>query len=172
MRKYFYILNNEKKGPFSLTELQKEGINIDTLIWYQGLEIWTKAENISEIKEILYLIPPPFIDEKIRPTNKCPYCGKYNLKDSVKCECGYYFKKEHYNQASKSENNKSDKSIKDGNPIVIVLGFTLAFFGMYPAILFGMNYAFRDYEKTYKIIGWAIMILTIVAAVLWKSVNL
>ena len=52
MKKYFYSNDNEKNGPFSFEELKNENIKKETLIWYEGLDDWTKAEYVLEIKEI------------------------------------------------------------------------------------------------------------------------
>lgn len=57
--KYFIITNNESKGPFKLDELKTFPITSKTLIWYHGLEEWTEAENIPELKELFELTPPP-----------------------------------------------------------------------------------------------------------------
>jgi len=59
MKKYFYSDGIEKHGPFSLDELKYEGIKIDTLIWFEGLEDWTPANDVDELRPILELIPPP-----------------------------------------------------------------------------------------------------------------
>jgi len=59
MKKYFYSNSNEKNGPLSIDELKKVNINNDTLIWFEGLEDWTPASKIEEIKPILELKPPP-----------------------------------------------------------------------------------------------------------------
>lgn len=59
MKKYFYSDGKEKNGPFSFEELKDEGINPDTLIWFEGLTDWTAAKYILEFEEILRLSPPP-----------------------------------------------------------------------------------------------------------------
>lgn len=59
MKKYFYSDGNEKHGPVSLDELKQENITNDTLIWFQGLNEWTPAKNLDEMRPILELIPPP-----------------------------------------------------------------------------------------------------------------
>lgn len=59
MKKYFFALDNEKHGPFSLDELKNESIAKDTLIWYEGLDDWTPASELDVMHEILELQPPP-----------------------------------------------------------------------------------------------------------------
>jgi len=65
MKKYFYSDGKEKFGPFSFEELKSENITKDTLIWFEGLEDWKPAKDIGELEEILKLIPPPIIPEKL-----------------------------------------------------------------------------------------------------------
>ena len=64
---YYYVYKGEKKGPFSLTEIYKKDIKEDTLIWYEGLNDWTKAIEISELKVMFKVdsppIPPPPVPE-------------------------------------------------------------------------------------------------------------
>ena len=59
MKKYFYTNDDEKHGPFTFDELKNEEINSSTLIWFEGLDNWTNAKYILELKEILELSPPP-----------------------------------------------------------------------------------------------------------------
>ena len=56
MKKYFYSDGNEKHGPLSLDELKQEKITNDTLIWFEGLDDWTKAKYVLELelKEVCY----------------------------------------------------------------------------------------------------------------------
>jgi uncharacterized membrane protein YhaH (DUF805 family) len=61
MKKYFYSNDNQKSGPYSFEELKNENIKKETLIWFEGLDDWTKAEYVLEIKEILELSPPQII---------------------------------------------------------------------------------------------------------------
>ena len=65
MKKYFYSDGKEKFGPFSFEELKNENITQDTLIWFEGLEDWKPAKDISEFEEIFKLIPPPINPEKL-----------------------------------------------------------------------------------------------------------
>ena len=59
MKKYFHSDGREKQGPLTFEELKQEGINDKTLIWFNGLEDWTQAKNLDEMKSILELLPPP-----------------------------------------------------------------------------------------------------------------
>lgn len=59
MKKYFYIKNENKHGPFDIEDLKSEGIQRDTLIWFQGIKNWTKASEVSELGELFIHLPPP-----------------------------------------------------------------------------------------------------------------
>jgi len=58
-RKYYIAQGKEHLGPFSISELQEKKISPDTLIWYEGLEQWTKASEITELKSCIVSIPLP-----------------------------------------------------------------------------------------------------------------
>ena len=47
---YYYAKNEEKIGPLSLDELKKIDLKKDTLVWYEGLDDWVKAEEIKELR--------------------------------------------------------------------------------------------------------------------------
>jgi uncharacterized membrane protein YhaH (DUF805 family) len=66
MKKYFYSNDNQKNGPYSFEELKNENIKKETLIWFEGLDDWTKAEYVLEIKEILELSPPLIITSELK----------------------------------------------------------------------------------------------------------
>lgn len=65
---YFYIENNEQKGPFNLEEIQKLSIQKDTLMWHEGLDNWTEAHNIKGFESFIFNTVPP----KIPVTSKEP----------------------------------------------------------------------------------------------------
>lgn len=83
MKKYFYFDGHKKIGPLCLDELN---ISSNTLIWFEGLDDWTPARNIEEMKPILELQPPPILsaDEKkiIEPANSNDD-NINNLKDTT-----------------------------------------------------------------------------------------
>ena len=59
MKKYFYSNGKEKHGPLGLDELKQKDISEETLIWFEGLDDWTPAGELDEIKPVLELQPPP-----------------------------------------------------------------------------------------------------------------
>jgi uncharacterized membrane protein YhaH (DUF805 family) len=64
MKKYFYSDGKEKHGPLSLEELKQEYIPNETLIWFEGIDGWTPAGKLDEMKPILELQPPPIFSEE------------------------------------------------------------------------------------------------------------
>jgi hypothetical protein len=61
-QKYFINEKGERKGPFSLEELKNQDIERSTMIWTEGLDGWKKAEEISDLKDLISLIPPPVVN--------------------------------------------------------------------------------------------------------------
>lgn len=59
MKKYFYIKDDNKLGPFDIEELKSENLKRDTLVWFQGIKDWTKASEIKELGELFIHLPPP-----------------------------------------------------------------------------------------------------------------
>ena len=71
-RKYYIASGKEHFGAFTISELQEKNINPNTLIWYEGLEQWTRADEIAELKSCIVSIPvpPPTPIEIDRQSNK------------------------------------------------------------------------------------------------------
>ncbi|MBP6181902.1 GYF domain-containing protein [Flavobacterium sp.] len=59
MKKYFLHRNNETIGPLALEELSKNQITSFTPVWFEGMENWKYAGEITELKSVLVIIPPP-----------------------------------------------------------------------------------------------------------------
>ncbi|MDD4823245.1 MAG: CD225/dispanin family protein [Bacteroidales bacterium] len=76
MKKYFYTDGTTNFGPFSLEELKEKHISRDTMVWFQELGEWKRAETVSELNELFLLAPPPL------PGVKAPEVTKTN-KSSV-----------------------------------------------------------------------------------------
>ena len=57
--RFFYSDGRDKKGPFTIDELGEEDIEMDTLVWHEGLDDWEVARNIPDLKSILEHRPPP-----------------------------------------------------------------------------------------------------------------
>lgn len=56
---YHYSDGQNQFGPFNIDELKTKKISKDTLIWYEGLDNWTKAGDIPELFVLFKSIPPP-----------------------------------------------------------------------------------------------------------------
>ncbi len=58
---YFYIENEEQKGPVTFDEISNISIDGETLIWHEGLSDWTEAKNIPSLGTIIKKVSPPKI---------------------------------------------------------------------------------------------------------------
>lgn len=59
MKLYYYANGTESLGPFTLDELKTKDISSTTLIWHDGLENWTPANQVEEVKAFISQSPPP-----------------------------------------------------------------------------------------------------------------
>lgn len=57
-KQYYYAVGDDKKGPVSLDELKAVGISPDTLVWYEGLDNWTRAVELSEFTDLFGGLTP------------------------------------------------------------------------------------------------------------------
>ena len=74
MKKYYLHNGTENIGPFDTDELKAKGIAKETQVWYEGLQEWTNAGAIDELKSILIVVPPPIV--KIPEINTIPVVAK------------------------------------------------------------------------------------------------
>lgn len=58
-QKYFIHDAGNKKGPYTLEELKDLKINKFTLILHDGINNWTEAGNLYELKSLFETTPPP-----------------------------------------------------------------------------------------------------------------
>lgn len=147
MKNYFYSNNNQQNGPYSFEELKNENIKQETLIWYEGLNDWTKASDLNEMIPILELIPPSLSD----------------LKDSVNTET----KNEEKKQIPK---NVEIPGLKKASQGWIIAGFIFSFLGGWGGIAIGFNYAFGKYKKETKKLGWVMALIGFFSMAIWKSI--
>ena len=59
MEEYYFSDGESQFGPFTLDELKNQKITKDTLIWYEGIDDWTKANEIEKLKTFFKATPPP-----------------------------------------------------------------------------------------------------------------
>ncbi|MDC8001533.1 GYF domain-containing protein [Aequorivita todarodis] len=150
MKKYFYSNDNQKNGPYTFEELKNENIKKETLIWYEGLDDWTKAGDLNEMIPILELNPPSFSEIK---------------QDSELIEKPE-IQFEEKNQTFKKVETLGLKKASQG---WIIAGFIFSFLGGFLGIAIGFNYAFGNYKKETKTLGWVMAVIGIFSLAIWKS---
>lgn len=65
MKTFFFVLNNEQHGPFSVEDLLIIGVQKDTLVWAEGMADWEPAGSVPEFLHLLQpVLPalPPVVD--------------------------------------------------------------------------------------------------------------
>jgi hypothetical protein len=66
--KRFYLHNGtEQQGPFDIEDLKTKNISRETSIWYEGLDEWTTAEKVEDLKSLFKSTPPPLRATKLVP---------------------------------------------------------------------------------------------------------
>jgi len=55
-----------------------------------------------------------------------------------------------------------EKQFKQPNTAWIIVGFIFAFLGGFIGMAFGTNYAFGNYDKTTKMLGWIMLIISFI----------
>lgn len=66
MEKFYIVINNEQKGPFSVKEILEMDINQNTLGWNENYDNWTELKNIEQFKIKFSKKPPPIPKENIK----------------------------------------------------------------------------------------------------------
>ena len=75
---YYILENGQQYGPFTIEQLKKRGITINTQVWREGMAQWTCVKNIPELIDIAQpplpgSTPPPHMPhQKFAPTTPCP----------------------------------------------------------------------------------------------------
>src|SRR5436190_22096822 len=60
MSQTFFIADKHTQtGPFTLDEMEQLYLTRETIVWTEGFDNWTKAGEISLLKDIVRLAPPP-----------------------------------------------------------------------------------------------------------------
>jgi hypothetical protein len=59
LSKYYIALAGERRGPFTLEELQNQALTPDTPLWHAGMTDSLRAEQMPEVKQLLDEMPPP-----------------------------------------------------------------------------------------------------------------
>lgn len=58
---FFIIQNDEQFGPFTIDQLHEMDIDANTPVWHKGLDNWTVAADIDELRDVL-APPVPDVD--------------------------------------------------------------------------------------------------------------
>jgi len=59
MKQYYIYLDGQQVGPLTPEELQQYKITTETMIWFEGLADWQKANTIEDLKPLFKAVPPP-----------------------------------------------------------------------------------------------------------------
>ena len=59
LMKYYMVINGQQAGPYEESELSEQGLTRSTLVWREGLSLWTPAGEVSELKCLFGATPPP-----------------------------------------------------------------------------------------------------------------
>jgi len=83
MSNYFLHDGSNQKGPFTLEELIKQGIDKNSNVWKEGSPDWVKAGELEELSDHFRKIPPPLYkaeptafpqeEEEVKKKSKLPY---------------------------------------------------------------------------------------------------
>jgi hypothetical protein len=80
MQKLYFIHNGtQEEGPFTISELKQRRVTAKTMVWFEGIQAWTEAGYIPELKEIVVATPPPF--GKANPSQNTTNDEHNNVKD-------------------------------------------------------------------------------------------
>ncbi len=70
---------------------------------------------------------------------------------------------------NKSKDLKEINTYKEASQGWIIAGFIFSILGGWGGIALGSNYAFGNYKKDTKVIGWVMLILGVISMGIWKS---
>lgn len=72
MEKQYYIASGKDHlGPFTLSQMKNKKLTPETLIWYEGLTQWTKAEDLEELKaNVPVTVSPPLTPTQVGTVEK------------------------------------------------------------------------------------------------------
>jgi hypothetical protein len=59
-KKYFIVIDDERKGPLNFSELQSLNLKNDTPVWFEGMSEWSVLDKVEELASLKKVIPPDF----------------------------------------------------------------------------------------------------------------
>lgn len=65
VKSYFIIIEDKQQGPYDLNQLYNINITRGTLIWFEGLENWTRIEKITHLSELIKKLPTNYTKTEI-----------------------------------------------------------------------------------------------------------
>ena len=95
MKHYYYADDDQQLGPFTLDELKTKRLKKSVLVWTDGMDEWSMADSVDELKDILVSEPPPLLKKnhpqppietvqiKHTPTFSSKYDFNYKEKSSA-----------------------------------------------------------------------------------------
>jgi len=63
-KRFFIYIDGRQQGPYGAEELKKHGLSSETLVWADGMEGWTPAWQVAELR---YLLDGRYTAENITP---------------------------------------------------------------------------------------------------------
>lgn len=66
-KKYYLIVDEIQKGPFTVEELKDFNLKKDDLVWFEELEDWTPLAKIEELSSLVKKVPPPIKTNVVLP---------------------------------------------------------------------------------------------------------
>lgn len=91
MEKIWYILINEsEEGPFTAKELWFDSrIDLETLVWKEGLSDWTPLKNIRELRK--YFEPEEPSQKRDEKADKNKTCGQGEIALDYSHDPNFFF---------------------------------------------------------------------------------
>lgn len=71
MEQYYYTDGKERYGPFTLDQLRRRNIGLETLVWKEGMPDWSAAKNISDLQSLFQAA------DTFQPPVSIPYTPPY-----------------------------------------------------------------------------------------------
>lgn len=78
---FYLVIDNVRKGPFLISEMEQLIITSSTLVWTEGMGDWKEARHVSELLHLIdNSVPPPI------PKGKEPISIETKIKEPIKVE--------------------------------------------------------------------------------------
>jgi hypothetical protein len=114
MRKYFIHNGQNEIGPFDFDQLRNLQLVNETPIWYEGLQNWTTANNIIELRPLINInVSPPKFENFTQQSSNPPIYSKSLVEN---------------NQIFPPKKKKTLRNILIGVGVLTVLFFGLAIY--------------------------------------------